>query len=191
MDAVSTGFKWFYSNGSGYSELFDHYYQLGEVDSLRCGYGWWTGKVWRNKRMNSIISCGSAIQRLTENGKQDEAISETELLSKDAERITAVTQACGEMCTDIIIGYSVITPSNSVLNIITMLLRFWGSQILFKDAYVVCLNIADLPWQEYENVHSYLDRLEKIATEIKTSGKRVACSFICVFTVRVIATHGR
>lgn len=43
---------------AAYSELFDHYYRLGEVDSLRIvGYelmDWYTR---RNKRMN-VISCG-------------------------------------------------------------------------------------------------------------------------------------
>lgn len=110
---------------AAYSELFDHYYRLGEVDSLRIvGYelmDWYTR---RNKKDERYQLWRHYIQRLTENGKQDEAIAETELLSKDAEKNNSrYGQAAMKCVSDIIIGYSVIT-SNSVLNIITMLLRF-------------------------------------------------------------------
>ena len=60
---------------AAYSELFDHYYRLGEVDSLRIvGYelmDWYTR---RNKKDERYQLWRHYIQRLTENEKQDEVL---------------------------------------------------------------------------------------------------------------------
>ena len=177
---------------AAYSELFDHYYRLGEVDSLRIvGYelmDWYTR---RNKKDERYQLWRHYIQRLTENGKQDEAIAETELLSKDAEKNNSrYGQACGEMC----IGYNHRVFSNNVklcIEYYNNALKIFEEAKYYEDAYVVCLNIVQtyLARQEYENVHSYLDRLEKIATEIKTSGKKLRASLYMRFLqFRVIST---
>lgn len=177
---------------AAYSELFDHYYRLGEVDSLRIvGYelmDWYTR---RNKKDERYQLWRHYIQRLTENGKQDEAIAETELLSKDAEKNNSrYGQACGEMC----IGYNHRVFSNNVklcIEYYNNALKIFEEAKYYEDAYVVCLNIVQtyLARQEYENVHSYLDRLEKIATEIKTSGKELRAPLYMRFLqFRVIAT---
>lgn len=180
---------------AAYSELFDHYYRLGEVDSLRIvGYelmDWYTR---RNKKDERYQLWRHYIQRLTENGKQDEAIAETELLSKDAEKNNSrYGQACGEMC----IGYNHRVFSNNVklcIEYYNNALKIFEEAKYYEDAYVVCLNIVQtyLARQEYENVHSYLDRLEKIATEIKTSGKELRAPLYMRFLqFRVIATPCR
>lgn len=161
---------------AAYSELFDHYYRLGEVDSLRIvGYklmDWYTR---RNKRDERYQLWRHYIQRLTENGKQDEAIAETELLCKDAEKNNSrYGQACGEMC----IGYNHRVFSNNVklcIEYYNNALKIFEDAKYYEDAYVVCLNVVQtyLARQEYANVYSYLDRLEKIATEMKISGKKL------------------
>lgn len=177
---------------AAYSELFDHYYKLGEVDSLKIvGY----------ELMDWYSSCGKQnarysvwrhyIQRLTENGKQDEAIAETELLSKDAEKNNSrYGQACGEMC----VGYNHRVFSNNVklcIDYYNNALKIFEGAKYFEDAYVVCLNIIQtyLARQEYSNVNSYLGHLEKIAADMKASGKDLKASlYMRYLQFRVIAT---
>lgn len=174
------------------SELFDHYYKLGEIDSLKIvGYQLMDWYAMRNKPVDRYQLWRHYIQRLTENGKQDEAIAETELLSKDAEKNNSrYGQACGEMC----VGYNHRVFSNNVklcIDYYNSALRIFERAKYYEDAYVVCLNIIQtyLARQEYANVTSYLNRLEKIAAEMKASGKELRASLNMRFLqFRVIAT---
>lgn len=175
-----------------YSELFDHYYKLGEIDSLKIiGYQLMDWYAMRNKPVDRYQLWRHYIQRLTENGKQDEAIAETELLSKDAEKNNSrYGQACGEMC----VGYNHRVFSNNVklcIDYYNSALKIFEGAKYYEDAYVVCLNIIQtyLARQEYANVTSYLNRLEKIAAEMKASGKELRESLHMRFLqFRVIAT---
>lgn len=161
---------------AAYSESFDHYYRLGEVDNLRVvGYelmGWYAKQ---NKNNDRYQLWRHYIQRLTESGKQDEAIAETELLSKDAEKNNSrYGQACSEMC----IGYNHRVFSNNVklcIEYYNNALKIFEEAKYYEDAYVVCLNIIQtyLARQEYSNVHSYLNRLDKLAEQMKASGKEL------------------
>ena len=169
---------------AAYSELFDHYYRLGEVDSLRIvGYelmDWYTR---RNKKDERYQLWRHYIQRLTENGKQDEAIAETELLSKDAEKNNSrYGQACGEMC----IGYNHRVFSNNVklcIEYYNNALKIFEEAKYYEDAYVVCLNIVQtyLARQEYEK-RAFIPRsVRKDCHGNKDIGKRVACSSLYAF----------
>ena len=155
---------------AAYSELFDHYYRLGEVDSLRIvGYelmDWYTR---RNKKDERYQLWRHYIQRLTENGKQDEAIAETELLSKDAEKNNSrYGQACGEMC----IGYNHRVFSNNVklcLEYYSSALKKFSDAGFYEDAYVVSLNIIQtyLARGEYANAMEYLNRMPGLIEKMK------------------------
>lgn len=84
------------------------------------------------------------IQRLTESGRQEEAIAETELLNKDAEKKRSrYGQACSEMC----IGYNHRIFSNNMklcIEYYNNALKIFEDAKYYEDAYVVCLNIIKL-----------------------------------------------
>jgi len=175
-----------------YSQIASHYYRLRNTDSLKVvAYEYMDWCLKRGNINNRYTQWRQYIQLLTEKGLQDEAMRETGLLQKDADAAkSAFGMACSEMC----IGYNHRVFSNNVklcIEYYNNALKIFEEAKYYEDAYVVCLNIVQtyLARQEYENVHSYLDRLEKIATEIKTSGKELRAPLYMRFLqFRVIAT---
>ena len=175
-----------------YSLITSHYYRLRNTDSLKVvAYEYMDWCLKHGNVNNRYTQWRQYIQLLTEKGLQDEAMRETELLQKDADAAkSAFGMACSEMC----IGYNHRVFSNNVklcIEYYNNALKIFEEAKYYEDAYVVCLNIVQtyLARQEYENVHSYLDRLEKIATEIKTSGKELRAPLYMRFLqFRVIAT---
>lgn len=177
---------------AAYNDLFNHYYQLGEVNSLRVVcyelMDWYKGHDKSNDRYQMWRQY---IQRLTESGRQDEAIAETDLLSKDAEKNNnSYGHACSEMC----IGYNHRVFSNNVklcLEYYNNALKIFEDAGYNDDAYVVCLNIVQtyLARQEYGGVQCYLDRMEKLREKMKTAGKDIRENLYMRFLqFRVIAT---
>lgn len=157
----------------GYNDIFSHYYQLGEVDSLRAVcYEMLDWYAKRNRIIERYQTWRQYIQRLTENGKQDEAIAETNLLNKDAQKNNnSYGQACSEMC----IGYNHRVFSNNVklcIEYYNNALKTFEDAGYYEDAYIVSLNIVQtyLSRQEYPNVQQYLRRMEKIADKMKAKG---------------------
>ena len=175
-----------------YSLITSHYYRLRNTDSLKVvAYEYMDWSLKRGNVNNRYTQWRQYIQLLTEKGLQDEAMRETEFLQKDADAAkSAFGMACSEMC----IGYNHRVFSNNVklcIEYYNNALKIFEEAKYYEDAYVVCLNIVQtyLARQEYENVHSYLDRLEKIATEIKTSGKKLRAPLYMRFLqFRVIST---
>ncbi|WP_455584370.1 sensor histidine kinase [Bacteroides sp.] len=176
---------------TAYSELFDHYYHLGEIDSLKVvGVELMDLYVADNKMNSRYQIWRQYIQLLTESGKQDEAIAETELLSKDAEKNhSRYGRACSEMC----VGYNHRVFSNNVklcIEYYDSALKIFEDAKYFEDAYVVCLNIVQtyLARQQFSQVHPYFDRMEKLEEQIKASGKKLRDSLHMRFLqFRVIA----
>ena len=177
---------------NAYGDLFDHYYQLGEVDSLKVvGYELMNWHAGRNKNNARYQIWRQYIQRLTESGRQEEAIAETELLNKDAEKKRSrYGQASSEMC----IGYNHRIFSNNMklcIEYYNNALKIFEDAKYYEDAYVVCLNIMQtyLSRQEYSNVLQYFDRIEKLAAEMKAAGQKLRESLYMRFLqFRVIAT---
>ena len=175
-----------------YSLITSHYYRLRNTDSLKVvAYEYMDWCLKHGNVNNRYTQWRQYIQLLTEKGLQDEAMRETGLLQKDADAAkSAFGMACSEMC----IGYNHRVFSNNVklcIEYYNNALKIFEEAKYYEDAYVVCLNIVQtyLARQEYENVHSYLDRLEKIATEIKTSGKKLRAPLYMRFLqFRVIST---
>lgn len=70
-----------------YAIITNHYYELGDTDSLRLmtyEYMDWADRCHRNT--DRYQAWRQYIQRMTEKGMQEEAMKETELLCKDAEQ---------------------------------------------------------------------------------------------------------
>ncbi|WP_455584371.1 sensor histidine kinase [Bacteroides sp.] len=159
---------------SAYSELFGHYYRLGETDSLRVvTYEFMDWYESRSKMNDRYQLWRQYIQRLIESGKQDEAIAETELLGKDAEKNKS---RYGRACVDMCIGYNHrIFGKNIKLYIDSYnnALKIFEETECYEDAYVVCLNIIQtyLSRQDYPDVPPYFNRMEKLAEKMKSSGQ--------------------
>ena len=158
-----------------YACIANHYYELGDIDSLRLityEYMDWADRCHRNA--DRYQAWRQHIQRMTEKGMQEEAMRETELLSKDAEkRNDKYGMASGEMC----IGYNHRIFGQNVklcLEYYDSALKHFEEGKYYRDAYVVSLNIIQtcLARQSYADALPYLDRLEQLkkATENKDYG---------------------
>ncbi|WP_294610447.1 ATP-binding protein [uncultured Bacteroides sp.] len=158
-----------------YACIASHYYDLGNIDSLRLityEYMDWADRCHRNT--DRYQAWRQYIQRMTEKGMQEEAMRETELLSKDAEkRKDKYGMASGEMC----IGYNHRIFGQNVklcLEYYDNALKHFEEGKYYRDAYVVSLNIIQtyLARQAYADALPYLDRLEQLkkATENKNYG---------------------
>lgn len=175
-----------------YSSKANHYYQLGDIDSLKMAS--YECLHWYEIRKNEITryqTWREYVQRLTEKGMQKEAIAETELLRKDAEeRKSQYGLACSEMC----IGYNHRVFSNNVklcIDYYNSALKLFEASAYYLDAYVVYLNIVQiyLSRQEYSAAIETLVRLDRLNTIINDKKITVSSSMILRFyEFRVIAT---
>lgn len=175
-----------------YANIVTHYYQLGNVDSLKIAsydYMDWCEK--QHKEVTRYQTWREYVQRLTEKGMQEEAIAETERLRSDAvKRKSAYGQACSEMC----IGYNHRVFSNNVklcLDYYNSALKLFEGSGYYEDAYVVYLNIAQLHLGRQENaeVIETLGRLERLTNLMKQKGIAENYGLVLRFyQFRVIAT---
>lgn len=146
----------------GYNDLTTHYYRLRNTDSLKiAAYEFMDWCLKHNRENVRYTQWRQYIQLLTEQGMQDEAIRETELLQKDADAAKSLFGlACSEMC----IGYNHRVFSNNVklcLEYYTSALKHFEDSGFYTDAYVVSLNIIQtyLARGEYASALEYLNRM--------------------------------
>lgn len=147
---------------NGYNDLTTHYYRLRNTDSLKIAAYEYMNWCLKHHRENSrYTQWRQYIQLLTEQGMQEEAIRETELLQKDADAAKSLFGlACSEMC----IGYNHRVFSNNVklcLEYYTSALKHFEDSGFYTDAYVVSLNIIQtyLARGEYASAMEYLNRM--------------------------------
>ena len=157
-----------------YSNLVSHYYQLGDIDSLKSvTYKYMDWCVKYNQPKDRYMTWRQYIQRITEKGMQEEAMAETAKLHEDAK--TAGDKyglACGEMC----IGYNHRVFGNNVqlcLDCYNNALKLFEEGGYYRDAYVVLLNIIQtyLSRSEYVEAEDYLHKL--IQLEDRMTQKKI------------------
>lgn len=175
-----------------YNEAMMHYYRSGEADSLKLyTYEYMDWCQEHGKPHLRYQYWRQYIQQLTEKGMQDEAISETELLRKDA--ATAKSNyglACSEMC----IGYNHRVFSNDVkrcLDYYHSALKHFEESGFFEDAYVVSLNIVQiyLARAEYANAINALNIVEQLEQTMHGKNIKIRAELMLrYYQFRVIAT---
>lgn len=154
----------------GYNDLTTHYYRLRNTDSLKiAAYEFMDWCLKHNRENVRYTQWRQYIQLLTEQGMQDEAIRETELLQKDADAANSLFGlACSEMC----IGYNHRVFSNNVklcLEYYTSALKHFEESGYYTDAYVVSLNIIQtyLARGEYASAMEYLNRMPGLIAKME------------------------
>ena len=177
-----------------YAILANHYYELGDTDSLRLvtyEYMDWADRCHRNT--DRYQAWRQYIQRMTEKGLQEEVMKETDLLCKDAEkRKDKYGMASGEMC----IGYNHRVFGQNIklcLEYYDSALKHFEEGKYYRDAYVVSLNIIQtyLARQSYSDAVPYLDRLGQLGKTVE--GKDVVIGealYMRYYQFRVIAILG-
>ncbi len=177
-----------------YAIITNHYYELGDTDSLRLmtyEYMDWADRCHRNT--DRYQAWRQYIQRMTEKGMQEEAMKETELLCKDAEqRKDKYGMASGEMC----IGYNHRVFGQNIklcIEYYDNALKHFEEGKYYRDAYVVSLNIIQtyLARQSYNEALPYLDRLEQFGKTIEE--KKISIGealYMRFYQFRVIAVLG-
>ena len=177
-----------------YAILANHYYELGDTDSLRLvtyEYMDWADRCHRNT--DRYQAWRQYIQRMTEKGLQEEVMKETDLLCKDAEkRKDKYGMASGEMC----IGYNHRVFGQNIklcLEYYDSALKHFEEGKYYRDAYVVSLNIIQtyLARQSYSDAVPYLDRLGQLGKTVE--GKDVVIGealYMRYYQFRVIAVLG-
>lgn len=177
-----------------YGDLVQHYYVLGDIDSLRLftyEYMEWADRCNRNQDRYQVWR--KYIQRMTEKGMQEEAMRETELLCKDAERRKdKFGMASGEMC----VGYNHRIFGQNIklcLEYYDSALKHFEEGKYYRDAYVVSLNIIQtcLARQAYGDALPYLERLEQLQKTVGTKSMNIGePAYMRYYQFRVIATLG-
>lgn len=179
---------------NAYSNFADHYYKLGDIDSLRLvtyEYMEWADKVKLNT--TRYLTWREYIQRVTERGMQEEAMKETELLAKDAEkRKDKYGMASGEMC----IGYNHRIFGQNIklcLEYYDSALKHFEEGQYYRDAAVVTVNIIQtyLARGGYSEALPYLSHFEELKK--KAAGKNIDLGealMMRYYQFRVIATLG-
>lgn len=155
--------------GDAYDNLTSHYYQVGDIDSLKqVTYEYMDWCLKHNKPETRYVQWRQYIQRMTEKNMQEEAIAETSRLHQDAERAKSkYGLACGEMC----IGYNHRVFSNNVdlcIEYYNNALKLFEEGKHYRDAYVVMLNIIQtyLSRSEYAEGEKYLNKLEQLEEKL-------------------------
>lgn len=177
-----------------YSSITNHYYNLGDIDSLRLityEYMEWAERVHLNTARYQAWR--QYIQRMTEKGMQEEAMRETELLSKDAEqRKDKYGMASGEMC----IGYNHRIFGQNIklcLEYYDSALKHFEEGQYYRDACVVSVNIIQtyLARGAYSDALPYLERFEELEKKSKDKNIDIGDSLLMrYYQFRVIATLG-
>lgn len=175
-----------------YSDIINHYYNFGDIDSLRIvTYACIKWSEENDREKDKYQAWRQYIQRMTEKGMQDEAIKETELLQKDArEHNSQYGLASGEMC----IGYNHRVFSNNIklcLEYYDRALNLFEKSECYRDAFVVYLNTIQiyLSTQTYTEALNYLERLQALIQSITKKGDKIDANLTLRFyQFRVIAT---
>lgn len=183
---------------NAYENLVSHYYQLGNIDSLKLVtyvYMDWCLKY--NKPEKRYMQWRQYIQRMTEKGMQEEAIAETSLLHEDAEKAKSkYGLASGEMA----IGYNHRIFSNNVklcIEYYNNALKYFEEGGHYRDAYVVLLNIIQtyLSRSEYAGGEKYLNKLARLEEKLELEKVEVDASLhlrFCEFRViSLLASKGK
>lgn len=175
-----------------YSAMITRYYNSGDTDSLRMvtyTYIDWCESNGREK--GKYQSWRQYIQRMTEKGMQEEAIRETELLQKDAEKHhSKYGLASSEMC----IGYNHRVFGNNL----NLCVEYYDRALVlfeemenYEDAFVVYLNIiqAYLATTDYPKAITYLGRLDSLIKVMRGKDHKLEANLLMKFyQFRVIAT---
>lgn len=175
-----------------YLAMITRYYNSGDTDSLRMvtyTYIDWCESNGREK--GKYQSWRQYIQRMTENGMQEEAIRETELLQKDAEKHhSKYGLASSEMC----IGYNHRVFGNNL----NLCVEYYDRALVlfeemenYEDAFVVYLNIiqAYLATTDYPKAITYLGRLDSLIKVMRGKDHKLEANLLMKFyQFRVIAT---
>lgn len=182
------------SISDAYGSLIHHYYVLGDIDSLRVltyEYMEWADRCHLNQ--DRYQAWRKYIQRMTEKGMQEEAMRETELLCKDAERRKdKFGMASGEMC----VGYNHRIFGQNIklcLEYYDSALRHFEEGKYYRDAYIVSLNIIQtcLARQAYSDALPYLERLEQLKKTVDSKNINIGePAYMRYYQFRVIATLG-
>jgi signal transduction histidine kinase len=175
-----------------YSTIVSHYYNSGNIDSLRIATFAYIEWCESNDREQSKYQVWRQyIQRMTEKGMQDEAIKETERLQKDAEKHhSQYGVASSEMC----IGYNHRVFGNNMnlcVEYYNRALTLFEESECYDDAFAVYLNIiqAYLGKSEYPKAITYLARLDHLVKVMNEKGNHVQPYLLMKFyQFRVIAT---
>lgn len=175
-----------------YLAMITRYYNSGDTDSLRMvtyTYIDWCESHGREK--GKYQSWRQYIQRMTEKGMQEEAIRETELLQKDAEKHhSKYGLASSEMC----IGYNHRVFGNNL----NLCVEYYDRALVlfeemenYEDAFVVYLNIiqAYLATTDYPKAITYLGRLDSLIKVMRGKDHKLEANLLMKFyQFRVIAT---
>ena len=177
---------------NAYNQVNSHYYRLRNTDSLKISTYEYMAWCQERSHVNArYTTWRQYIQLLTEQGMQDEAMKETELLQKDAMTAkNAFGTACSEMC----IGYNHRVFGNNV----KLCLEFYASALkhfedagYYEDAYVVSLNIIQthLARGEYADAMEYLERMTKLTDTMQRKHIPIRTELMMrYYQFRVIAT---
>lgn len=175
-----------------YLAMITRYYNSGDTDSLRMvtyTYIDWCESNGREK--GKYQSWRQYIQRMTEKGMQEEAIRETKLLQKDAEKHhSKYGLASSEMC----IGYNHRVFGNNL----NLCVEYYDRALVlfeemenYEDAFVVYLNIiqAYLATTDYPKAITYLGRLDSLIKVMRGKDHKLEANLLMKFyQFRVIAT---
>lgn len=175
-----------------YTDITQHYYNLGDIDSLKITtYNCIKWCEQNQKEQKKYQVWRQYIQRMTEKGMQEEAITETERLQKDAENQKSTYGiACGEMC----VGYNHRVFGNNIklcVEYYNRALNLFKKLGCYDDALVVYLNTTQihLSTQQYADALNCLNGLETLINEIKEKKQEVEAGLLIRFyQFRVIAT---
>lgn len=161
---------------AAYENLTSHYYDLGDVDSLKkVTYEFMDWCEKNDKPEIRYLHWRQYIYRVIEKGMQEEAVAETARLHEDAEKAkNKYGLACGEMC----IGYNHRIFTNNVqlciecYNNALKLLQEGGH---YRDVYVVLLNIIQtyLARSEYAQGEAYLNKLEELEAKMRKEEREI------------------
>ncbi|MEG0253874.1 MAG: sensor histidine kinase, partial [Muribaculaceae bacterium] len=183
---------------SAYDNLTSHYYQLGDIDSLKkYTYEYMAWCVEYNRSKERYVTWRQYIQRMTEKGMQEESMAETAKLHDDAKHTKdKYGLACGEMC----IGYNHRVFGNNVqlcIESYNNALKLFEEGGYFRDAYVVLLNIIQtyLSRSEYVDAESYLNKLVQLEDKMNRKKNAIDPSLhlrFCEFRViSLLANQGK
>ena len=177
---------------NAYIQITNHYYRLRNTDSLKIVTYEYMGWCQERSHVNArYTTWRQYIQLLTEQGMQDEAMKETELLQKEA---MATKNAFGTACSEMCIGYNHRVFGNNVklcLEYYASALKHFEEAGYYEDAYVVSLNIIQthLARGEYANAMEYLERMSKLIDTMSRKNISVRTELTMrYYQFRVIAT---
>ena len=159
-----------------YAELFNDYYDKGDIDSLRLATAaYMSCCVSGNDEHNRYVIWRQYIQRIAEIGLQKEAMDETEQLRKYA---AATNSLYGEASSEMCMGYNhrIFNDNTKLcLNYYQSALHSFEEVKMYKDAFIVCLNMVQiyLTSEDYANAHVSLQRMKQLYKQLKKNKETI------------------